>query len=94
MNSVPLSVMRTLGVPHLLMINSFRASEINFPVALRRALTSIHFVKISYITKTYLNLERLTGKGPMMSAAITVHGCSTILCPIRPTGIPWSTLQI
>lgn len=76
-NIVPLSVNRTCGVPHLLMIECMKALRISFPFAERRGTTSIHSVNASCRTRTYWKEDRLGGKGPIMSADTTIQGCST-----------------
>lgn len=93
LNSVPLSVNITRGVSHLFIMSSLNNSQIFFSFADLEGAHSIHFVKRSCITNMYSNCALLRGRGPIMSAAITIHGSSTTRQHICPAGADWYTLH-
>lgn len=78
-NSIPLSINNTRGIPHRLIIKSSIVLRIFLLLALRSGQHSTHFVNKSYITRRYANPLLKARNGPMISAATTVHGVSIFL---------------
>lgn len=61
------------GAPHQKTINFSRVSSIFLPFVLRRERHSIHFEKMSCITKTYACPLLLSENRPMISAVTLIH---------------------